>query len=236
MFALAILGGSVLAEGGVQVPSPSYWASFNGSLDSDKVESQGGFSLSGAASEYVDVGASESENKAWSVAGDRWGSQTILDPESGTFTLSVMAKLGTVDNGVLLSFVNNNSEKRGLVLRRGNENQMIVTTGTSTDPVITANVPNCGETYNNYVLVADNGELTLYVNGEPVKNENGEIVRVEVDASDLISGSNFQPGRRFGGVISGESNGNGAIDEMTVWKSTALSSEQVMELYYSYLA
>lgn len=235
MFALAILGGSVLAEGGVQVPSPSYWASFNGSLDSDKVESQGGFSLSGAASEYVDVGASESENKAWSVAGDRWGSQTILDPESGTFTLSVMAKLGTVDNGVLLSFVNNNSEKRGLVLRRGNENQMIVTTGTSTDPVITANVPNCGETYNNYVLVADNGELTLYVNGEPVKNENGEIVRVEVDASDLISGSNFQPGRRFGGVISGESNGNGAIDEMTVWKSTALSSEQVMELYYSYL-
>lgn len=222
-----------------EFPTPTYWASFDGGTTcSDKGGlTNEGFTKDTWSSEFQFITISDS-NRAWDVSGDTWGTQSVLTPNETPFTLSVNAKLGTVANGVLFSFVDDATNQQGLVVRRGADvNTVVVTKSNSTTPIISAFAPNCDVNYYNYTLVAANNKLSLYVNGLAARNNASEVIgSVEATIAELVPGNNFQPGRRFGRCLDGEANGNGAIDELTAWNNVALTAEQVFALSATLLA
>ena len=199
---------------------PTFWASFdNETKDSDKVVSSGSIST-GAGYVPVLFGG-----KAFSLAGDYYGTQTFLSTTPSAFTLSLNAKTGSAENGILVAFGRKtDGGTGGLAIRRGADgNEIIVTKAMSTDAIITANAPGSSSTYTNIVLTYKDKVLSLYINGVFANSATVEPV-------DLIPHDNFQLGRRWGGLLNDgavEKMGNGAIDELAAWNGTALTANQV---------
>ena len=199
---------------------PTFWASFdNETLNSDKVVGSGSISTSAG---YVPVLFG---GKAFSLAGDYYGTQTFLSTTPSAFTLSLNAKTGSVANGILVAFGRTtNGGTGGLAIRRGaNGNEIIVTKAMSTDAIITADAPGSSSTYTNIVLTYKDKALSLYINGVFANSAT-------VEPADVIPHDNFQLGRRFGGLLNNgavEKAGNGAIDELAAWNGTALTADQV---------
>ena len=211
-----------LSNGVEEYLLPTFWASFDqGTMDSDKVTSSSVISLNGGSYIPVVLGG-----KAFSLNGDYYGEQRFLTQTPTAFTLSLNAKSGTAANGILIAFGNKN-DSGGLVVRRGaNGNEIIVTKANSTDAIITANAPGSSVGYTNIVLTYGNETLSLYINGDLA----GTAI---VTAGELIPGTKFQLGRRFGGLFgSTEANNvNGAIDELAAWDGTDLTANQVKAFY-----
>ena len=213
--------GKIKLSGGVVFLTPSFWASFDAkNLTSDRVSSAGAIST-GVGYAPVMFGGN-----AFDLNGDYYGTQNFLSVDPNAFTLSLNVKTGTNPNGLVVAFGSKNN-KGGLAIRRGSDgDEILVTKANSVDPIIRGEAPKSSYIYTSITLTYVDKILTLYINGEC----KGTAENVE--ANDLIPGSNVQFGRRHGGVYNGEAQSiGGAIDDLVVWDGTALSENQVKDFY-----
>lgn len=146
-----------------------------------------------------------------------------LTTAGGSFSVSAFCTLGTTVNGLAFHLRDNNGTIGGLVMRRGSTtNQVVVTLGTSTTPLITVNnVPAGDYAYHHYALVATSSGVTLYIDGTSVGSTPSNTVSVSKMA--------LQFGSRHGGVLGGEAKNGGKLDDFRVY-GDALTANQIVAL------
>ena len=153
-----------------------------------------------------------------------YGNVTSVTTSSNDFTVSAFATLGPNNTGIMFHLRDDEGgSKGGLVVRRGtNANEVVVTVGTSTAPVMTArNIDWAESVYHHYAVVAVSNGLSLYV--------DGALRATTAATSWALQKKNYQFGSRHGGVNGGEVKYGGKMDDFRIYP-VALTAEQIKAL------
>ncbi len=149
-----------------------------------------------------------------------YGNLTSVFTANQPSAISVAATLGTKANGIMIHFKNGND---AIVLRRGAASgTLVLTLGNSTDPVITVeNIENGDTAYHLYTVNILSDGIELYVDGESKGSSSA--------TSCAVAYVNYQYGSRHGGCKTGEAKNGGCIDDVRVYPA-ALTPKQMVEL------